>query len=426
MQQKLTQRMTRLLAAAGAALLLTQAAWAAAYEVPWDETCQLHSEDFTAGQTVDGILIRSVPTAADGSFCYGSRALRAGDVLPASALDAITLRPAAQRDGELALTYCPIVEGTLGSQTQLTVAVSDGKTEPPVAKDGKLETYRNIANNGTLQVEGGAEGAMTYQLVRTPKRGEVSISEDGTFLYTPKENKVGTDRFTYTATDAAGNVSNEATVTVRILKAADAAAYADLDSDYDQFEAMWLRASGLFSGRELGGQACFEPNATLSRGEFLVMAMQVAGLAPDAVETVSGFSDEGDAPAWMRPYLSAALRCGVVSGIPASDGLLFAPKDVYKRQDVDIIAPDKGKLRGKVTSVTFMGVHNEAIVDIDGFKWMIQTTDPVTEGAYIGITLEPDAIHIMKKSEYSGLFGDYSSFSNELDELSNPGEEEDA
>lgn len=325
MQQKLTQRMTRLLAAAGAALLLTQAAWAAAYEVPWDETCQLHSEDFTAGQTVDGILIRSVPTAADGSFCYGSRALRAGDVLPASALDAITLRPAAQRDGELALTYCPIVEGTLGSQTQLTVAVSDGKTEPPVAKDGKLETYRNIANNGTLQVEGGAEGAMTYQLVRAPKRGEVSISEDGTFLYTPKENKVGTDRFTYTATDAAGNVSNEATVTVRILKAADAAAYADLDSDYDQFEAMWLRASGLFSGRELGGQACFEPNATLSRGEFLVMAMQVAGLAPDAVETVSGFSDEGDAPAWIRPYLSAALRCGVVSGIPASDGLLFAP-----------------------------------------------------------------------------------------------------
>ena len=103
------------------------------------------------------------------------------------------------------------------------------------------------------------------------------------------------------------------------------------------------------------------------------------------------------------------------------------PVDVVIRpEDVDIIAPDKGKLRGKVTSVTFMGVHNEAIVDIDGFKWMIQTTDPVTEGAYIGITLEPDAIHIMKKSEYSGLFGDYSTFSNELDELSNPGEEEDA
>ncbi len=103
----------------------------------------------------------------------------------------------------------------------------------------------------------------------------------------------------------------------------------------------------------------------------------------------------------------------------------FAKKEpvdvVIRPEDVDIVAPDKGMLRGTVTSVTFMGVHNEAIVDIDGFKWMIQTTDPVHENSYIGITLEPDAIHIMKKSEYSGRFGDYSSFSNELDELSNPG-----
>ena len=98
------------------------------------------------------------------------------------------------------------------------------------------------------------------------------------------------------------------------------------------------------------------------------------------------------------------------------------PVDVVIRpEDVDIVAPERGMLCGTVTSVTFMGVHNEAIVDINGFKWMIQTTDPVEEGAYIGTTLEPDAIHIMKKSKYSGMFGDYSSFSNELEELSNPG-----
>ena len=99
---------------------------------------------------------------------------------------------------------------------------------------------------------------------------------------------------------------------------------------------------------------------------------------------------------------------------------------VIRPEDVDIVPPEKGMLCGTVTSVTFMGVHNEAIVDIRGFKWMIQTTDPVEEGAYIGITLEPDAIHIMKKSKYSGMFGDYSSFSNELDELSNPDEGEEA
>ena len=37
---------------------------------------------------------------------------------------------------------------------------------------------------------------------------------------------------------------------------------------------------------------------------------------------------------------------------------------------------------------------------------------------HIGLYIEPEAIHIMKKSEYSGMFGDYSSFSMEFDELS--------
>ena len=98
------------------------------------------------------------------------------------------------------------------------------------------------------------------------------------------------------------------------------------------------------------------------------------------------------------------------------------PVDVVVRpEDVDIVPIEKGQLTGVVTSVAFLGVHYEIIVDIGGFKWMIQTTDSVNEGQRIGISLDPDAIHIMKKSEYSGMFGDYSSYSNELDELSDPG-----
>ena len=81
---------------------------------------------------------------------------------------------------------------------------------------------------------------------------------------------------------------------------------------------------------------------------------------------------------------------------------------------------EKGKISGIVNSVVFKGVHYEIIVDIGGFKWMIQTTDFVGEGSKIGLYIEPDAIHVLNKSEYSGKFGDYSSFSDELDALSNP------
>ena len=97
------------------------------------------------------------------------------------------------------------------------------------------------------------------------------------------------------------------------------------------------------------------------------------------------------------------------------------PVDVVVRpEDVDVVKPEDGMLCGTVSSVTFKGVHYEIIVDIHGFKWMIQTTDYVEENATIGLYIEPDAIHIMKKSAYSGQFGDYSSYSDEMDEISNP------
>ena len=91
---------------------------------------------------------------------------------------------------------------------------------------------------------------------------------------------------------------------------------------------------------------------------------------------------------------------------------------VVRPEDVDIVAPEKGMLQGVVTSVTFLGVHYEIIVDIGGFKWMIQTTDESRVGDSVGLYIEPDAIHIMKKSEYSGKYGDYSSYSEEIDQLS--------
>ena len=91
---------------------------------------------------------------------------------------------------------------------------------------------------------------------------------------------------------------------------------------------------------------------------------------------------------------------------------------VVRPEDVDVVAPEAGMLTGTVTSVTFKGVHYEIIVDIKGFKWMIQSTDYVAPEATIGLYIEPEAIHVMKKSKYSGMFGDYSSFSDEIDQLS--------
>ena len=101
------------------------------------------------------------------------------------------------------------------------------------------------------------------------------------------------------------------------------------------------------------------------------------------------------------------------------------PVDVVIRpEDIDIVPPSEGHLVGTVTSGTFKGLNYDIIVDFRGFKWLIQTTDFHGEGSVIGIRLNPEDIHIMHKSEYSGMFGDYSSYSAEYDELTEDAEDE--
>ena len=108
----------------------------------------------------------------------------------------------------------------------------------------------------------------------------------------------------------------------------------------------------------------------------------------------------------------------------------FAPNEpvdvVIRPEDIDIVPVEQGQLVGTVTSVTFKGMQYDIIVDFKGFKWLIQTTDFHGVGEVIGIRLNPEDIHIMHKSEYSGQFGDYSSYSAEYDELTeDAGDEED-
>ena len=106
----------------------------------------------------------------------------------------------------------------------------------------------------------------------------------------------------------------------------------------------------------------------------------------------------------------------------------FTPNEsvdvVIRPEDIDIVAPEEGHLVGTVTAVTFKGLNYDIIVEFKGFKWLIQTTDHCAVGSTIGIRLNPEDIHIMHKSEYSGMFGDYSSYSAEYDELAEDADEE--
>jgi VCBS repeat-containing protein len=288
---------------------------AVAAQVDCDDVYCFQSGDFSTDESMEGICITGLPDSSVGTILLGQRVLRTGDILTADQLAQMTFVPLlSESDSTAQVTYLPIYSNRVEQSSTVTISVKGKEDKAPVAADSMVETYKNMSNEGTLKVSDPEGQPLSFTLTRQPKRGTVVIREDGTYLYTPKKNKVGTDSFTYTATDPAGHVSREATVTVQILKPNDSETYTDtLGSNY-RFEAEWLRNTGLFVGEQIGGKSCFQPEKSVSRGEFLTMLVKTLDLDVDENAAYTGFDDE--IPNWLRPYLAAALRSGLTANWP--------------------------------------------------------------------------------------------------------------
>lgn len=288
-----------------------------AAEVDCDATYCFTAEDFAEEEPLVGICITELPQVQTGTVMLGSRVLQPGDILTADQLAQMTFAPLrTEVDQDAVVTYLPIYENRVEKSATMTISIRGKEDQVPVAQDFAIETYKNLPNEGTLKVNDPEGEKLTYTLVRNPKRGEVTLNEDGTFLYTPKKNKVGVDSFTFTAADPAGNVSREATVTVQILKPTDAKQYTDTVGHPCRFAAEWMRNTGLFVGEKIGGEECFQPDKQVTRGEFLAMVIKALDIP---VEDVSYEGLPADTPEWLKPYLVAALRSGLTAGWPDSE-----------------------------------------------------------------------------------------------------------
>lgn len=296
-------------------LLLALALPVSAAEIDCDAEYCFSSGDFsTSEDPIRGVCITDLPASSTGTVMLGSRVVQPGDILTTQQLEQLTFMPLRrEQDAVAVLGYLPVYDDRVETTAKMTIHIRGKEDLPPVAQDSTMETYKNLPNESKLQVKDPEGQKLTYTLLREPKRGSVTLREDGTFIYTPKKNKVGVDSFTYTATDPAGKVSREATVTVQILKPSDSKLYADTAGLDCRFEAEWLRHTGLFAGETINGQLCFQPDKSISRGEFLAMVVQVLDI-PMGDLSYAGMP--ANTPQWLKPYLAAAQRSGLVAGWP--------------------------------------------------------------------------------------------------------------
>lgn len=344
-------------------ILLLSVLPAAAQAVTVDSTALFcfSEEDFTALAEDDGVFITGVPNPAVATVCYGSRALRAGDALPREALNQLTLDTHCLNQQDVTIQYYTVSSGTVTGAKELKLSIMPAKNQPPTAEDSSLETYKNITVTGELKASDPEGRPLTYNLVKEPKRGTVEFHEDGSFTYTPSENKVGKDSFTYTVTDDAGSTSEEAKVSIEILKPSSKTTYADMDGDPNAFEAMWLKEEGLFTGADVGGNLCFDPDAPVTRGDFLVMVMKLVGAEAGSAQMTSGFADEADTPVWMQPYIVSALSNGMISGVSSDSGVVFRPTADLTKAEAMVLLQNVLQLPASSTKAVFSLESEQAI-----------------------------------------------------------------
>ncbi len=289
-----------------------------AAEVDSQATYCFGAEEFSPGETeLAGICLTGLPEKSQGTVMLGERVLRPGDVLTAQQVGEMAFVAGSVEDSATAaISYLPVFSNGLAGETTMTLSIRGKENKPPIAEDSAFETYKNLEITNLLKVRDPEEQEMTFHLVREPKRGTVELKADGSFTYTPKKNKVGIDSFVYTATDAAGKTSREATVTISILKPTDASQYSDTVGRGCRFEAEWMKNTGIFTGENIGGSACFSPDKEVSRGEFVTMLVKTLNIPTDSHVTETGYPD---VPEWLRPYLAAAIRSGLTSGLETAE-----------------------------------------------------------------------------------------------------------
>ncbi len=387
---------------AAACCVLGLCAGACAAEVDCDSVYCFTAEDFSDGE-LTGICITALPDASAGTVLLGQRVLRPGDILTAEQVAQMTFQPLrTEEDAVAAVSYLPIYADRVEKSHTVTVSIRGKQDKAPVAEDSALETYKNLPNEGQLKVTDPEGACMTYTVLRQPRRGEVLIREDGSFLYTPKKNKVGVDSFTYTATDPAGNVSREATVTIRIMKPGSTGQYTDTLNSDCRFAAEWMKNSGLFVGEQVGGQLCFNESKTVNRGEFLTMLIQTLNIPVDEQLSQIGYTDQ--VPDWLKPYLAAALRAGLTVGLPASETLVFGAEEPVTGGEAAVM----------LQNALDLGVTTSAMEEMEGAEplWAMPAVAAMNENGF-----ELDAEEQLTRGQVAKILYRVSQMAQELPAL---------
>lgn len=291
-------------------------------------------EDALGTKRINSITILTLPDEDSGTLYLSSTPVMVGQVISRRSIEKMSFVPK-----NATATSAEFVFGTVSSAGALAITCMMNLTPElnfaptaTVPDDGyfSVSTVAGISLYGRLDGSDPEGDTMIFSIVEYPQNGTLKMIDraSGDYVYTPLDGFVGKDAFVYKIVDKCGNMSDEVTVSLAVESSKTDIVYCDLDGEPSELAAVRLAEEGIYVGRMLGGKYYFEPDADISRAEFLAIAMSALADDNSIADSIgaTSFADDRAIAACYRPFVLAAEDKGWIDGIETSVGCFFMPE----------------------------------------------------------------------------------------------------
>ncbi len=291
----------------------------------------------------DKITVTSLPSSEDGTLMLGQRRLSEGAAVRRRNIASLSFVPAS---GEVTEAYfefsCDSYAGgaSIGCTLKFIDKINYAPTIEGISEEAlSYTTQREISVFGELSAKDKEGDELEFIIVSYPKSGTLTTSGEGgaSFRYTPNTGFSGKDSFIYVARDEYGNFSKCATVNLKITERMSEIVYVDMLSSPAYNASVAMTGMGIMSGYRMGDDMYFNPEGTVTRAEFVAMAMKAVGISADKSRATSFFDDDSSIPKSLAPYVAMAQREGIINGSFDGKGLYFRPNDAITNCEAAII-----------------------------------------------------------------------------------------
>ncbi len=292
----------------------------------------------------NSLTIDKIPSSNEGTLLLAGRRVKDGQTIKRKNVAALVFVPASTDVTASGFDFTLSYGGTETSSRCEMKFIDKVNYAPKVPEE--KESSLSLTTQAEISVYGRLDGTdpegdkLEYIIAMYPKNGALAFTDQeiGAYKYTPIESFTGYDSFTYVLRDEYGNYSEPREVGIRIVERMSSEVYTDMKNRSEYNAAVAMSALGVMSGKTLGDEKYFMPDETVSRAEFVAMAMKASGMRADSSLTKSFFDDNTDIPAALISYVATAQKLGIINGDFTEGGLIFEPnRGITKNEAAEII-----------------------------------------------------------------------------------------